>query len=383
MDSRHLQATCWLVARRGWRRTDLDLWLWLGTGLVAFAAGFRFFGHYWLQVLPPLCLLAGLGAASCRPGLRRVLVVVVAVPAVAAWSIALVDPPNIGAGVVRPVADYVQRHTKPSDLVTVWGNAPDLYWRSGRAPGGALVNTDFVVGKTQGDAMEPLGWPTRRPARSSPSYGPCASTRRSCSSIPLQATFAAMGTTRSPEYPPSTPSSTPTIGASRCCTASRSTNIDERTDERCPNTPVAQIVGRDGTGDSARGHLGEVSGLGFGEQPGPDEEADAFGGFEREAGAASWDDVEGEVRVLPVLVLGCAHVERCAADLTEVHVGATDAELTEREAHGTAAIAAATRLVEEHGPVDLYQSVDQLERLLGGVDTRRRHGQKKPSLSGL
>src|SRR5581483_5668841 len=49
---------CWLVARRGWRRDELDLWLWLATGLVAVAAGFRFFGHYWLQVLPPMCLLA-------------------------------------------------------------------------------------------------------------------------------------------------------------------------------------------------------------------------------------------------------------------------------------------------------------------------------------
>jgi hypothetical protein len=141
-------ATCWLVACRGWRRTDLDLWLWLATGLVAFAAGFRFFGHYWLQVLPPLCLLAGLGAAACGPGLRRMLVVVVAVPALAAWTIALVAPPDIGGKVVPTLAAYVQTHTRPGDLVTVWGNAPDLYWWSGRSPGGALVSTNFVVGKT-------------------------------------------------------------------------------------------------------------------------------------------------------------------------------------------------------------------------------------------
>ena len=143
-------ATCWLVARRGWRRADLDLWLWLGTGLIAFAAGFRFFGHYWLQVLPPLCFLAGLAAASCSPRLRQILVVVVAVPAVAAWAVALVEPPKIGADVVRPLAEYVRAHTRPGDLVTVWGHAPELYWQSGRSPGGALVTTDFVVGKTAG-----------------------------------------------------------------------------------------------------------------------------------------------------------------------------------------------------------------------------------------
>ena len=37
---------------------DIDLWLWVASGLAAWAAGLRFFGHYWLQVVPPLVLLA-------------------------------------------------------------------------------------------------------------------------------------------------------------------------------------------------------------------------------------------------------------------------------------------------------------------------------------
>jgi hypothetical protein len=143
-------ALCWLVARRGWRRTDVDLWLWIATGLIAFAAGFRFFGHYWLQVLPPLCVLAGLGAASCSVPRRRTLAIVVAVPALAAWSYAMVKPPEIGAGVIPQLAEYTSTHTRPGDLVTVWGNASDLYWRSGRLPGGSLISTDFIVGKTAG-----------------------------------------------------------------------------------------------------------------------------------------------------------------------------------------------------------------------------------------
>jgi hypothetical protein len=138
---------CWLVLRRGWRRSDIDLWLWAASGLVAFVVGFRFFGHYWLQVLPPLCLLAGLGAASCRRSVRWALLLVVAVPATAAWAYALVRPPHIGGGVVPALAVYVRAHTAPGDRIGVWGNAPDLYWRSGRTPGGALVSTDFVVGK--------------------------------------------------------------------------------------------------------------------------------------------------------------------------------------------------------------------------------------------
>jgi hypothetical protein len=147
-------ATGWLVARRGWQRGDLDLWLWLGTGLVAFVAGWRFFGHYWLQVLPPLCLLGGLGAARCGRSTRRMLVVVIVVPALAAWTLAF-SPRVAGEGTIRALATYAQAHTRPGDRVTVWGNAPEVYWLSGRAPGGALINTDFVTGKTAGRANGP------------------------------------------------------------------------------------------------------------------------------------------------------------------------------------------------------------------------------------
>ncbi len=146
-------ATLWLVARRGWQRGDLDLWLWLGSGLVAFVAGWRFFGHYWFQVLPPLCLLAGLGASTCRKSVGRMLVVAVTVPAIAAWLLAF-SPHGISA-TVRAMADYASAHTRPSERVTVWGDAPEVYWLSGRTPGGAMVNTDFITGKTAGRSNGP------------------------------------------------------------------------------------------------------------------------------------------------------------------------------------------------------------------------------------
>jgi hypothetical protein len=146
-------ATLWLLTRRGWHRDDADLWLWLGTGLIAFAVGWRFFGHYWFQVLPPLCLLAGLAADACRAQVRRMLVVVVAAPAIAAWLLAFsphpIDP------TVRAMAAYADAHTRPGDRVTVWGDAPEVYWLSGRAPGGAMVSTDFVTGKSAGRTNGP------------------------------------------------------------------------------------------------------------------------------------------------------------------------------------------------------------------------------------
>lgn len=142
-------ATVWLAARRGWRRDDLDLWLWLATGFVALVAGFRFFGHYWFQVLPPLCLLAGLGVATFGRRARRMLVVVVAVPAVVLSAMAF-SPQFFAHANTSALAAYVRTHTGPGDRVTVWGSAPEVYWRSGRDPGGALVISDFVVGRNAG-----------------------------------------------------------------------------------------------------------------------------------------------------------------------------------------------------------------------------------------
>jgi len=145
-------ALCFLVLRRGWHREDLDLWLWLVTGVAAFAAGFRYFGHYWLQVLPPLCMLAAPAIDSCRAWLRAALVVLVLAPTAVYWGQAwtpIHGPSNIDQRAF-PLVAAVRHHTTPHDLVTVWGSFPEVYWLSGRAPGGALVLSDFIVGRTAG-----------------------------------------------------------------------------------------------------------------------------------------------------------------------------------------------------------------------------------------
>ena len=56
-----------VAAARRWR-ADADLWLWVIAGLIAVASGLRFFGHYYLQLLPPLSLLATRPLARRRHG---------------------------------------------------------------------------------------------------------------------------------------------------------------------------------------------------------------------------------------------------------------------------------------------------------------------------
>src|SRR5207249_950309 len=65
---------------RAWRerRTagsgDTDLWLWLLSAVVSVAVGLRFFGHYYLQLLPPLVLITtGVLARSSGRAVKRTI----------------------------------------------------------------------------------------------------------------------------------------------------------------------------------------------------------------------------------------------------------------------------------------------------------------------
>lgn len=153
----HLTAAAglWLLLRRSnplrvGHRQDLDVWVWLLSGLGAVAAGFRFFGHYWLQVLPPLVLLATPVVADLAGRARRAAVAGLAVPAVVAWCLLFVP----GSFHHRPdptgLAAYVDEHTSPADRVFVWGSFPEVLVRADRLPAGALVHSDFVTGRSGG-----------------------------------------------------------------------------------------------------------------------------------------------------------------------------------------------------------------------------------------
>ena len=52
------------------QRDNLDVWLWLASAVIAVAAGFRFFGHYFLQLAPPFALLAASGVPQAARWLR-------------------------------------------------------------------------------------------------------------------------------------------------------------------------------------------------------------------------------------------------------------------------------------------------------------------------
>ncbi len=143
------------------RRDDVDLWLWLLSGILAVFTGLRFFPHYYLQLLPPLTLLAIRGL-DCRPRrLRASSVACVAAVALACTSYflvpAYVDGNNHDTRVALDVAKFIDRHTVAGQKVLVWGQAPEVYWASQRRPASRFATTGFVTGTSGGRPLDHVG----------------------------------------------------------------------------------------------------------------------------------------------------------------------------------------------------------------------------------
>jgi 4-amino-4-deoxy-L-arabinose transferase-like glycosyltransferase len=141
------------VARDG--GTDLDLWIWLASAFISVMVGLRFFGHYYLQLVPPLCLLT---AAALSKGPRRIAVATLAFAAVFAIAFSAAgyfmrpfgpEPPY------QTVSRFLAAHTQPTDRVLVWGSVPEIYWASGALPASRLITTNtFLAGNHPGRPPE-------------------------------------------------------------------------------------------------------------------------------------------------------------------------------------------------------------------------------------
>jgi len=129
-----------------WAGPDTDLWIWLASAALSVAVGFRFFGHYYLQLLPPLCLLS-VGALMNRD--RRIVRATIGLAIVIAVGFSLLgfwvkpwgDHPKY-----EQVAEYLDTHTERTDKIFVWGHMPEIYWASDRRPASRFISSGFPVG---------------------------------------------------------------------------------------------------------------------------------------------------------------------------------------------------------------------------------------------
>ena len=145
-----------IAAARRWR-DDLDLWLWVIAGVIAVGSGLRFFGHYYLQLIPPLCLLATRPLLRASGRALAAVAVAVAVP-VAYLAVPAYRRDNSStqrAG--RELAAYARAHTAPGARILVWGHLPEVYWKSDRPPATRFETTGFLTGLSGGRPPSRVG----------------------------------------------------------------------------------------------------------------------------------------------------------------------------------------------------------------------------------
>ncbi len=134
---------------------DYDLWLWLFSAVVSVMVGLRFFGHYYLQLVPPLVLLT---AGALSRGSKRIAIGTVAVAAICAIAFSAAGyfmRPFDKEPDYQSVSRYLAAHVDPGDRVLVWGSVPEIYWASGIRPATRFVTTPtFLAGSDPGRPAE-------------------------------------------------------------------------------------------------------------------------------------------------------------------------------------------------------------------------------------
>lgn len=132
------------AAWRGRRfRADADLWVWLAASAVGVAAGTRFFGHYFLQLLPPLVLLGVAGVA--RGALRWRTVAGYAALSATVFLYLAATWPQVRLDHIRGVAATVRAETRPGEPLLVWGMNPAVYYFAERPPATRFLTAGFLT----------------------------------------------------------------------------------------------------------------------------------------------------------------------------------------------------------------------------------------------
>jgi 4-amino-4-deoxy-L-arabinose transferase-like glycosyltransferase len=186
---------------RAWRERhtagsgDTDLWLWLLSAALSVAVGLRFFGHYYLQLLPPLVLITtGVLMRSSGRAVKRTIALAAGIATIAAALGFLVRPFNEKAQ-YKPVSEYLKERAGPEDAYRV-GHVPRSTGHPATTGDASSRQVPLRVG-----ARRPGTTPTSRTPRRA--HGSCSSrtsppTRRRTSWTRRTRAFAVRSTTRSP-----------------------------------------------------------------------------------------------------------------------------------------------------------------------------------------
>ncbi|MET9384175.1 glycosyltransferase family 39 protein [Streptomyces sp. NPDC002928] len=133
------------IARTG----AADLWLWLAASAGAVLLGFHFFGHYYLQLIPPVALLAT-AALQILPRDRVTTALLTSSCCCAlflSWGL-LAPRPELAHA--QRLAAAVAHRTDPSDRVLFWGMHPETYWLADRTPASRYLTAGLLTNYSGG-----------------------------------------------------------------------------------------------------------------------------------------------------------------------------------------------------------------------------------------
>jgi hypothetical protein len=136
------------AATRG--AVSVDVWLWLVGAAIGVLAGLRFFGHYYLQALPPLVLAAAAGLPAVTATVRRLAFGFTGLAAAVMCAVAFLPANERGLLPYGAVAASVRRLTTPTQTIFVWGEFPEIYWAANREPATRFIHTGFLTGNSGG-----------------------------------------------------------------------------------------------------------------------------------------------------------------------------------------------------------------------------------------
>ena len=129
--------------------TNTDLWLWLLSGAVSVAIGLRFFGHYYLQLVPPLVLLAAIALSRASTRAVKATIAFALVSGLLFSAAGYFLKPFGPEPEYQRVARYLAAHADANDYVQVWGNVPEIYWASGTRPATRFIATNSLLAKNE------------------------------------------------------------------------------------------------------------------------------------------------------------------------------------------------------------------------------------------
>jgi 4-amino-4-deoxy-L-arabinose transferase-like glycosyltransferase len=148
-------AGCWLVS-------------WLLSSAVAVAAGGRFYPHYFIQLLPPLAIMAarqltsGERGGNSKTAWGKAALALLALGAGMSVAVALADRQVWPRSAwhqdrYRAVAEYLSTRTAPEERIFVWGNSPEIYLYSERRMASRYMSVNYQTGRVWGTPANDLG----------------------------------------------------------------------------------------------------------------------------------------------------------------------------------------------------------------------------------